>query len=94
MSRATPTELELLRLTRLLDVDTVRLAPLADLPLGDLKALREQAAGRLFDEGEDAFRRAAHVANLVPAALAAIAAGRTPATGVIVPSSDNSPRTT
>lgn len=71
MSRATPTELELLRLARLLDVDTARLAPLADLPLEDLKALREQTAGRLFDEGEDAFRRAAHVANLVPAALAA-----------------------
>ncbi len=71
MSRATPAHLEVLRLARLLGVDPDRLTPLADLPLEDLQALREQAAGRLFDEGEDAFRRAATVAGLVPTGLAA-----------------------
>ena len=71
MSRFDPAHLELLRLARLLKVDPDRLDPLSGLPVEDLRTLRDRIAERLFEEGRDAFQRAANVANFVPAPLAA-----------------------
>lgn len=71
MSAPDATDLELMRLARLLKVEPEQLDGLRPLPIADLKVLRDQVAARLFDEGKDSFHRAATVANVVPAGLAA-----------------------
>lgn len=71
MAAPTPAELELLRLARLLSVDPADVDGLLPIGAADLRSLRDQVAARLHRSGREAFERAATVAGMVPAGLAA-----------------------
>jgi hypothetical protein len=66
-----PEELEVRRIARLVRLDPAELDGLADVPLEDLRALREQLLAALFDANADAWQRAVAVAGVVPAGMAA-----------------------
>lgn len=66
-----PEDLEVQRIARLLAVDPADLEGLQAAALEDLRALRDQIAGKLFDEGTESWHKAAAVSGVVPPGLAA-----------------------
>lgn len=77
MSEALAIRSEILKLARLLERDPESLSYLDDVPAEDIRALRELATDRLFDEGSGVLSRIALASKVIPAGLMATLAQRT-----------------
>jgi hypothetical protein len=70
MTRALDYPPQLLRLSRLLGVSADRLAPLQDVPEGQLRVLHDQIGEVLFAANRDSFARVAAMSRVLPGPLA------------------------
>lgn len=71
VSEALEAQAETLKLARLLDCDAERLIYLEEVPLDDLRALRQQITEVLFTAHEASMRRLATASKLLPVGLVA-----------------------